>query len=349
MTSTRSVMVGTLHVRVVSPATSTARGAVVLVHGVCLSGIIWTRWAEKLASRGIEAWCMDLRGHGDSEGAEHVGSARIEEYAADVEAVVMASGAVGIVGHDMGGLLAQIVAARVQLRGVVLVSSIAPKGISGRSTMQLLWREFRPRYIRAILRGKPWRPAEDDARLLLCRRVPAEEQEQVLSWLTRESGTAAREMLISGVQIEEASIKCPVFVVSCTQDELTPPARQRQIAQRYHGDYVEFAQHAHFPMLEPGWERPVAVVGRWLEEAARIGDRVSASRLAARRSSTDTPTPLPIRIVDIPTSASGTPLPLHGPASGSKIVASIPTPDASPAAPAPPSDATIPNEPSRER
>lgn len=296
MTVTNNVRVGGLNVRVVTPTTTTLRGAVVMVHGVCLSGRVWHRWAERLALRGIEAWCVDLRGHGDSDGSDQVGNFRITDYADDVQAVVEASGAVAVIGHEMGGLVAQVVATRTVLKGTVLVSSVAPKGISGRSSMQLLWREFRPTYIRALLRGKAWRPANEDARHLLCTKLPAEDQDEVMSWLTNESGTAAREMLFTGVNIDEGELRSPVFVVAATHDELTPPQRQRLIAQKYHADYVEFAAHGHFPMLEPGHERSISVIGRWLEEVARMGDRTSVQRIAARRAG-DTPTPLPVTIV----------------------------------------------------
>ena len=101
-------------------------------------------------------------------------------------------------------------------------------------------------------------------------------------------------MGVTGVPVDEAAVRCPVIVAAMTQDALTPPSRQRLIASRYRADYVEFAQHAHFPMLEDGWERPAAVVGRWLEEAARLGEertKGSMTRLAALRGKDPTGTP----------------------------------------------------------
>jgi pimeloyl-ACP methyl ester carboxylesterase len=298
--------VGGLACRVVSPSGGPARGAVVLVHGICMSGKIWSRWAERLAGRGLEVWSVDLRGHGDSEGRAEVGTAKMDDYADDLEAVLDAAGAQAVVGHDMGGLVAQMVAARRELRGLALVGTVAPKGLTGRSNVLLLWRELRPRYVRALLRGKAWQPTEEDLVSIACNKLSEEDRALVLSWVTPESGVAAREMSITGVPVDETKLRCPILVAATTLDILTPPARQRQVASRYRADYVEFAQHAHFPMLEPGWERTVAVVGRWLEEAARLGDnaRGSVARLAAvRRTSTPTSTPVPATAVAAASSA----------------------------------------------
>lgn len=294
MSKERVEKVGELHVRVYSPDSSPPKGAVVLVHGLCMTGKIWYRWAERLASRGIEAWCLDLRGHGESGGKGEVGHAKIDDYATDVEAVLDAASSHVVIGHDMGGLVAQVVATRRSLKGLCLVGSIAPRGFTGRSNVLLLWRELRPRYVKAILQGHAWRPTEHDLVALTCGKLTPEDRDEVISWLQHESGIAAREMTISGVPIDESLIRCPVLVTATTLDILTPPARQRQVSSKLRADYVEFAQHAHFPMLEPGWERPVAVIGRWLEEAARVGDdrRGSVGRLAARLSATGTPLPV---------------------------------------------------------
>lgn len=281
-----------LHVHVTSPDEK-RRAAVVLVHGLFLSGKVFYRWAETLAARGIEAYSVDLSGHGESAGRDRVGKRSVHDYADDVEAVLDAAGAEAIIGHDMGGLVGQIVAARRPLRGLALVSSFSP-GIAPGGITQL-WRELRPRYVTAILRGKPFEPANADLAALAFNKLGEDDKADVVSWLGPESGTAAREIGVLGVTVDETKVRCPVLVAAMTHDQLTPPAKQRSIAAKYHADYVEFAQHAHLPMLEPGWERPIAVVAKWLEEAARLGDdrRGSMARMRAASSAESTPRPKP--------------------------------------------------------
>jgi pimeloyl-ACP methyl ester carboxylesterase len=279
----RELRVGALADRIFVPAASTPKGAVLFLHGVCTSGAIWSNWATNFAQRGFEAHCVDLRGHGQSDGKDDVGRVRFDEHLSDLGALLEETGASAVVGHDLGGLLGQALVTRHELRGLVLVNSMSPKGVGGPSSLSLLWRELRPRYVRAILRGRAWRPADGDVAHLLCGKLPPEESDRLCASLEPESGVIARELVLSGVGVDENLVRCPVFVVASTFDRLTPPSRQRLLSARYRADYVEFAQHAHFPMLEPGWARPAAVIGRWLEEAARIGDsmRGSASRIRA--------------------------------------------------------------------
>ncbi|MCU0654916.1 MAG: alpha/beta hydrolase [Polyangiaceae bacterium] len=315
----RVAEVGNLHARVLTPE-GPSKGVVVLVHGACTSGRLWSAWAERLAHRGMEVWCPDLRGHGESAGRERLDQARIEDYVADVLSVLGASGGQAVVGHDMGGVVAQVVASRVALRGLVLVNSVAPKGIGGTGSVLDIWRQvFRTRILTAILKGATWSYTASEIASLSSSKLSKDECAAIAAWLGPESATATREMALNGIPVEERKVSCATFVVSSTFDSLTPPSRQRLIASRYRADYVEFAQHAHFPMLEPGWERPVAVIGRWLEEAARLnGDnRGSISRLtAARRSANGTPIP----------GATGTPLPEGGPEGNSSPIPADATP-----------------------
>lgn len=94
--------------------------AVVLLHGVQVSGLSWLRTAQALESR-HRVVMPDLRGHGRS-GRLH-GAAPPEVLVDDVRAVQDALGVHRpiVVGHSMGAEVAGRLAAAENLRGVVLV------------------------------------------------------------------------------------------------------------------------------------------------------------------------------------------------------------------------------------
>jgi pimeloyl-ACP methyl ester carboxylesterase len=73
---------------------------------------------------------VDLRGHGLSEGSEQLQSWRIDDYVSDVIAVLRHWKTLRIlVGHSMGGLIAQLAAMEVQLDRLVLVASSPSEGM----------------------------------------------------------------------------------------------------------------------------------------------------------------------------------------------------------------------------
>jgi pimeloyl-ACP methyl ester carboxylesterase len=103
---------------------------VLLVHGATCTADVWTSVLIALADLGTHAAALDLRGHGLSEGREQLQSWRIEDYVSDVIAVLRHWETLRIlVGHSMGGLVAQLAAPEVQLDRLVLVASSPSEGM----------------------------------------------------------------------------------------------------------------------------------------------------------------------------------------------------------------------------
>ncbi|OAA27689.1 putative hydrolase or acyltransferase of alpha/beta superfamily [Frankia sp. EI5c] len=90
------------------PATGSARGTALLLHGGGQTRHSWQRTGERLARLGWEAIAVDARGHGDSEWAPD-GDYSHRTMAADLRAIV---GQLGrrpvLVGASMGGMAALI-------------------------------------------------------------------------------------------------------------------------------------------------------------------------------------------------------------------------------------------------
>ena len=84
---------------------------VLLLHGLGEDAADWDRFAAELADRGRQAIALDLRGHGASS---HPGEYSFDLMAGDVLAFLTDRGLtrVDLVGHSMGGMVAQLLAAR---------------------------------------------------------------------------------------------------------------------------------------------------------------------------------------------------------------------------------------------
>ncbi len=103
------------------------------VHGMWSSAAVWEAWRPRFEARGFATEAPSLPGHGgDSDRLDGLG---LEDCALAVEqAIERAPGPVALIGHSMGGLLCQQVAARRPLAALVLVCSAAPAPVfrSGR-------------------------------------------------------------------------------------------------------------------------------------------------------------------------------------------------------------------------
>ncbi|HAS12925.1 MAG TPA: hypothetical protein DCS55_20825 [Acidimicrobiaceae bacterium] len=103
------------------------RPPVLLLHGGGQTRHSWSGTAGQLAARGYEAWTMDLRGHGDSWHPEDESEYSFDHFAGDMLALVDALGwdRFVLLGHSMGGMIAQVAAAKRPgaLDGLVLMDT----------------------------------------------------------------------------------------------------------------------------------------------------------------------------------------------------------------------------------
>ena len=218
-------------------------------------------WLYAAAQAGWDTWAVNLRGHHGSRPVRDLGRVSVLDYVEDVHDCLRALREAVVIGHSMGGLVAQKVAEGGRARAAVFVTSAAPKGIRV-VTWPVLWRV--PRYVAPIMASRPFGIEPEDAAALLGNRLTPELQAWAYPYLVPESGRAAREMAFGRIAVDPAAVRCPTLVLGAEHDRITPASVQRKIAARYGSKYLEAAGHAHLLMLETGWERPFAGVLEWL-------------------------------------------------------------------------------------
>lgn len=251
--------------RVVPPGRS-PRPPLLFVHGMHGGSWYWANYMRAAAEAGWEAWALNLRGHHGSRPVPNLGKVSVRDYVQDVRDCLQALGEVVLVGHSMGGLIAQKVAEAGGLRAAVFLTSAPPRGIS-----VLRWPVV-SRMVRnlcAILSNSPLIPNRADADALVFNMLPPDRRQWAFDQFVPESGRATRELAFGLVRVDPRRITCPALVVGAERDVITPVAVQRKIAARYHAQYLELAGHAHMLMLEDGWERSIREILAWAERAIR--------------------------------------------------------------------------------
>lgn len=235
-----------------------------LVHGMWLGSWCWEHCLRATAEAGWDTWALNLRGHHGSRPVRNLGEVSVAHYVQDVLDCLRVLGEVVLVGHSMGGLIAQKVAEVGGVRAAVFLTSAAPKGILV-LRWPVLWRMTR--YVFPMAANRPFLATRADMDALVGNRLSPERQADLYARMVPESGRAARELAFGSIPVDGHRIDCPTLVAGAQWDRITPAAVQRRIAAKYDAEYVEMAGHGHMLMLEEGWEQPFKEVLTWLDKA----------------------------------------------------------------------------------
>jgi len=247
-----------------APAGRTRPRSVLFVHGMWGGSWYLRNYLYGAAAAGWDAWAVNLRGHGESAAPGGLERVRLDDYVDDVRRCLDHLGEAVLVGHSMGGLIAQKVAAGGGIAAAVFITSAPPRGIMG-----LQWPVLSRmgRYLPAMLAGRAFTVSRAHADFLLLNGLAPDQRDWAFPRFGAESGRVGRELALGGLTVDPRSVRCPALVVGAERDRITPAALQRRIARRYRAEYQEASGHAHMLMLEDGWERPFKDVLAWIERA----------------------------------------------------------------------------------
>jgi len=228
-------------------------------------------WAEIFlpffARRGRHVGALSLRGHGIGKNLLHLGAATLSDYVADARrAFAEFPEPPVVVGHSLGGLLAQMLIGRVPMRALVLLASLPPEGLFFESPRLILadphiWLEA---LTAAVGLSQPT-AALVAAELLFSDGLPRERVRRYAALMTPEAPRALAEAHVPGPVPPAFVFGVPTLVVAGTKDRLVSQASTWRTAF-YHGGQHETADaQGHFLMLDPGAEMVARGIIDWLE------------------------------------------------------------------------------------
>lgn len=233
-----------------------------MVHGMFGGSWQWERYQSLLARNGYESHAINLRGHHGSRPVADIGKVTLGEYIDDALEVARTLDRPIVMGHSMGGVMAQKVAEAGIGRGLVLVASAPPRWIPVVSWL-LLKRQLK--YTRQLLLFEPLLPDRDDADVLMFNRTPVPERETQYPLLVAESGRAGFELSFGVEAVHEWRVTSPVLVLTGLDDHFVVPRVARALAQKYQATFKEYPGFAHHILTEPGWEGPCSDIVAWMD------------------------------------------------------------------------------------
>ncbi len=265
---------------------------IVMIHGMWGGGWCWENYQGFFKGQGYHCIVPTLRFH-DTDPKEppnpQLGTTSLLDYADDLEKEIGKLNTLPVLmGHSMGGLLAQILSSRGLAKALVLLTPASPHGIIA----------LRPSVIRSFWSGltrwgfwrKPMRQTFDEAVYSMMHLLTAEKQRETFDKFVYESGRASWEIGFwflnskGAAKVDESKITCPTLIISGARDRITPASVVRKVADKYRAvsTYREFAGHAHWLLEEPGWQEIAQYISDWLNQVLDERDQNFANEANVR-------------------------------------------------------------------
>lgn len=253
---------------VLTAGTPSERPPLLFVHGSFCGAWIWAEhFLPHFAAAGWHCLAVSLRGHGGSDGRDGLDGFGLSDYVADVlETVGNLDRPPVLIGHSLGGMVAQRAACRTKVAGLALLASVGPGGIGSAFTHMslrhpdLLWQLGRLQTL-----GPDAVDYDVVRRGLFSADFPAERALSFVPRFQRESQRAANELLMPQWFHLMPRPSVPALVLGGNKDAFIPYGDLALAATYWAAEMKVLDGLPHVMMLDHTWEKAALVLGEWLD------------------------------------------------------------------------------------
>ncbi len=248
------------------------------VHGAFSGAWVWDEhFLPFFAKNGYQAHALSLRGHGASPGREGLTFARLRDYVADVEEVIATLPTPPVlIGHSLGGMVAQKVMHRCELPAAVLMASSPPHGM----IPSMFGTSFtNPGLFRDLAMVQAFGP--DTVNGLSLRRAlfaDATTDAEVSRYMRRFQAESTLVILdLMGLDLPPSTpcLDLPVLVLGAEQDTFIFRGGLDATADTYRTTAEVFPGMAHAMMLEHNWQQVADRILGWLTTTLKTKSEAS--------------------------------------------------------------------------
>jgi pimeloyl-ACP methyl ester carboxylesterase len=248
---------------------------ILFITGAFVSHHCWDEWKSFFESHGFTthspAWMYKdapaevLRErHPDPQ----VASIRLSQLIAYFESIVRSLPEKPIIiGHSIGGLIAQLLLQKGLATAAIAIHSVPPQGIF----------TFKPSFFIAgwgplgfftstkktfLMRFKQWQYAFTNG-------MPEEWQERAYALAIPESKLVVRDTITAAAKVDFSKAHAPLLFISGSSDHTIPSSLNYDNYKKYKDrdsitDYKEFTGRNHFVLGQPGWQEVATYVQEWI-------------------------------------------------------------------------------------
>lgn len=248
-----------------------------MIHGMWSRPSTFSRLRAELEASGLRSVAVTLPHHEVPPGAPApapLATLKLGDYAAALEREIADLGEQPVIlGHSMGGLLAQLVSAKVRPRGLILLSTAPSAQTAGLSLASI-------RTLRRVTgRWGWWREPTlldpDSARYGVFNGVPEAEVRPALADLTWDSGPVMAQLAApwldreKGSRVDYSGLMMPTLLITGLLDRIVPPATSRKTARLLSAhnsrvDYEEWPAVGHWLFHDAVRPRLAASIARFM-------------------------------------------------------------------------------------
>jgi len=244
-----------------------ARPPLLFVHGSFCGAWVWAEhFLPFFAQAGWQCLAVSLRGHGKSEGRRQLDSFGIADYVNDLAAAAAEFESPPVViGHSMGGLVAQRFVLTNKAAGLALM---APASLSGLGGSLMAMSLGRPHLMRALGRVQTggMEPEDFEAirRSLFSKAFPADVALRYMPLFQRESMRANMELMAPQWLYLMARPSLPTLAIGGRNDDFVPAADVRTTGMVWDAETHILDDLPHAMMLDTPWRVPAGILADWL-------------------------------------------------------------------------------------
>ena len=248
---------------------------ILFIHGAFTRAARWDPWVSFFTAAGYRCVAPSLPAH-DPPDPSALAKLRFADYLAAVAAVHRTFDRPPIViGHSMGGLVAQHLAASADCAALVLISSTPPWRTRGtRFALPYLLP-----YLLPVLAGRPIRANPEAAIKLVLHDLSPAEQQELVPIFAYESGKAYRTVVFGRARVAEGAVRCPVLCVNGGDDRMLSRSVGGRLAAYYMADHIVFPGHGHSLVAGSLVETVATSVRDWID---RLSPDVHAASFRRR-------------------------------------------------------------------
>jgi pimeloyl-ACP methyl ester carboxylesterase len=252
---------------------------IVFVHGMFQNPVSWENWVRYFSAHGYDCVAPAWPLHDGSPQALRanppagLGDLHLSQVIASIEQVIGDDKPI-VIGHSVGGLIAQLLAAQNKVSLAVGIDSVAPNAmldfdwgfLSNSATIANPLKGNAP----VLMDAKTFHGSFANA---LSEDLATSEFERTV---THDSRNVLRDCMGADGQIDLKAPHAPLLLIGGETDKIIPAHLSEKNAKAYDSaaTYKEFAGRSHYICNEPGWEEVAGFIAGWLEQQAR--DRPAA-------------------------------------------------------------------------